>query len=62
MMISALRTIVAHQGGWDEAALFVIPVVVALVAVKLVERRQRRKPSPGDRDGPDDVSAHEDAD
>lgn len=40
-MQAVASLVVGHQGGWDEAALFLIPVVVALTAVKLVERRQR---------------------
>lgn len=35
--------VIAHQGGWDEVLLFAIPVVVALVAVRLVERRAARR-------------------
>jgi cytochrome c-type biogenesis protein CcmH/NrfF len=37
-----LGTIVAHQGGWDEVLLFAVPVAVALIAVRIVERRARR--------------------
>lgn len=42
-MQAVASLVVGHQGGWDEAALFLIPVVVALAAVKLVERRQRMR-------------------
>lgn len=34
---------VAHQGGWDEILLFVAPVVLAVIAVRWLERRARRK-------------------
>jgi hypothetical protein len=54
MMRAPLDPTLAHQGGWDEIALFAIPVLVALAAVRLVERRHRRKPSSGDG-GPDDA-------
>jgi hypothetical protein len=33
----------AHQGGWDEVGLFALPVIIALGAVWLVERSQRKK-------------------
>lgn len=42
--------VVAHQGGWDEVLLFAIPVAVALIAVRFVERRARRKEDPADLD------------
>ena len=35
--------LLAHQGGWDELAYFVVPVVVVLLAIRWVERRHRRK-------------------
>ncbi len=41
----ATAVILGHQGGWDEAALFVGPVLLALGAVWLVERRQRKRRS-----------------
>ena len=34
--------LLAHQGGWDEIMMFVVPVVVAIVAVRLVEKRNGR--------------------
>lgn len=52
-----VQTVIAHQGGWDEIALFGIPVVVALLAVRLVERRAKRHsdaPVEGDEDEPAD--------
>lgn len=43
---------IAHQGGWDEIALFAIPVVAALVAIRIVEKRQRkRRALEADQDG-----------
>jgi hypothetical protein len=40
--------LIAHQGGWDEIFLFGIPVLVALAAVRFVERRHRRDRPPDD--------------
>ncbi len=34
--------LLAHQYGWDEALLFVLPIVVVLVGVRWVERRNRQ--------------------
>lgn len=34
--------VVAHQGGWDELLLFVGPVAVAYLLIRVVERRSRR--------------------
>ena len=43
--------ILAHQGGWDEALLFAVPIVIALLAVRWAERRaKRRKGSAEDHD------------
>ncbi len=33
----------AHQGGWDEALMFIVPIVIALAAVKLAEIRGAEK-------------------
>lgn len=32
----------AHQGGWDELAWFVIPVLAVLYLLRWTERRSRR--------------------
>ncbi len=56
-MLSA-APLLAHQYGWDEALLFVLPIVVVLVGVRWVERRNRRPPDeatapePGDDASP----------
>jgi hypothetical protein len=34
--------LLAHQYGWDEALLFVLPIVVVLVGVRWVERHNRQ--------------------
>ena len=31
----------AHQGGWDEILMFAVPIVIAVLAVRWVERRNR---------------------
>ena len=33
--------LIAHQYGWDEALLFVVPVVAAVVVIRSLERRRR---------------------
>ena len=33
----------AHAGGWDELAMFGIPIVTALVALRFVEKRAKAK-------------------
>lgn len=46
--------LVAHQGGWDEIAMFMIPVLAALWAVRAAEKRARRREkdkSDGDEPG-----------
>lgn len=40
--------VVAHQGGWDEALMFGIPIAIAIVAVKLAERRAGRRRAESD--------------
>lgn len=38
-----MEWIVAHQGNWDEALMFILPIVIAVGAVKYAERRGARK-------------------
>lgn len=33
----------AHAGGWDELLMFGIPIVLAIVAVRMVESRAKAK-------------------
>lgn len=33
--------LIAHQGGWDEILMFIIPIALAFGAIRLVERRNR---------------------
>ena len=34
---------IAHQGGWDEALMFIVPIAIAVGAVKWAEKRGVRK-------------------
>ncbi len=38
-----MALLLAHQGGWDEIALFVIPAVVAILVIRWAERRAKRR-------------------
>lgn len=35
--------VLAHAGGWDEALIFGVPVVLAIFGVRWAERRARRR-------------------
>lgn len=35
--------VMAHQGGWDELLMFLVPVALAVVAVRFAERRAKRR-------------------
>lgn len=37
-----LVTVLAHGGGWDEALVLLVPVVL-FVALRVLERRRRRR-------------------
>ncbi len=39
----------AHQFGWDEVAMFVVPIVLALAGVRYLEKRATRE---DEDDGP----------
>ncbi len=41
--MTGIAGLLAHQGGWDEAALFVVPAVLALLVIRWAERRARRR-------------------
>ncbi len=45
-----MTMLLAHQGGWDEVALFGLPIVAALLLVRWAERRSRHRSD----DAPDD--------
>ncbi|MFQ5555237.1 MAG: hypothetical protein ACE5GC_07710 [Acidimicrobiia bacterium] len=38
-----MRTLLAHRGGWDEVALFGIPIVLAVLAVRWADRRSKKR-------------------
>ncbi len=40
-----MSPLLAHQGNWDEILMFLIPVVLAIGAVRWAERRSRSKAS-----------------
>jgi hypothetical protein len=50
--------LVAHAGGtgWDEVAVFAVPVVI-LVILQVVGRRKARDAAPGEQDGGGDGEA-----
>lgn len=37
-----MTVLLAHQGGWDEIVLFLVPAVGAILLVRWAERRARR--------------------
>lgn len=41
--------LLAHQGGWDEALLFVTPLAIAFIAINAFERRGRKQRKPTDQ-------------
>ncbi len=38
-----MEWIVAHQGSWDEALMFIIPIALAVGVIKYTEKRGARK-------------------
>jgi len=38
--------ILAHQYGWDEVLLFVVPIVIAVVVVRRLEKRSKGDEKP----------------
>ena len=41
--LGAPAPLIAHQYGWDEVLLFVVPVVAAIVVIRSLERRRRSR-------------------
>jgi len=41
--MATMRAVLAHQGGWDEFLYFAIPVVLAVLALRWVEKRAIRR-------------------
>lgn len=52
MQPGPLLPLLAHQYGWDELLLFLLPIGVVIAGVRWVERRNRRPPDdpPPDED------------
>ena len=45
--------LIAHQGGWDEALMFILPIALAVGAVKWAEKRGARKRELGENESED---------
>lgn len=50
LLSAALRVVFAHQFGWDEILLFLVPIVLVLVGVRWFEKRSSGKSSGDARD------------
>jgi hypothetical protein len=46
--------LLAHQGGWDEALLFLTPLAIAFIVINAFERRGRRQRGMMDQAEPPD--------
>ena len=44
--MGSLSPVFVHQYGWDEALLFVVPIVIAVVVVRRLDKRSRREDKP----------------
>jgi len=44
--MTSLAPVFAHQYGWDEALLFVVPIAIAVVAVRRLDKRSQREERP----------------
>ena len=42
-LMATMPAVLAHQGGWDEFLYFVVPVVLAVMTLRWVEKRATRK-------------------
>jgi len=42
--------ILAHQYGWDEVLLFVVPIVIAVVVVRRLDKRSRSEDNETEED------------
>lgn len=52
-----LDPIFSHQYGWDEALLFVVPIAIAVVVVRRLEKRSKGDEKPPSEEEQD--SRHE---
>jgi hypothetical protein len=50
----AMIWLLAHQGGWDEALLFVAPLAIVFFAISAFERRARKHRALSESGGPSD--------
>jgi hypothetical protein len=50
LLSAAPRVLFAHQFGWDEILLFLVPIVLALAGVRWFEKRSSDKSSGDTRD------------
>ena len=41
-----IHPILAHQYGWDEALLFVVPIAIAVVVVRRLDKKSSRQDKP----------------
>jgi hypothetical protein len=55
--LGSLSPVFVHQYGWDEALLFVVPIVIAVVVVRRLDKKSRRQDKPPSEEGED--SRHE---
>jgi hypothetical protein len=39
----SINPILAHQYGWDEALLFVVPIVIAVIVVRRLDKKSKSK-------------------
>lgn len=49
--VGGLNTVLAHQGGWDEALMVLVPVAIfaALLRTAIIRADQHREPQHPDR-------------
>ena len=39
--MTSINPILAHQYGWDEALLFVVPIAIAVIVVRRLDKRSK---------------------
>ena len=52
--MATMRTVLAHQGGWDEFLYFAVPAVLAILGLRWVERRAARRRAEEQENQPSD--------
>lgn len=53
-MIASPALVVAHQGGWDEILLVLVPIAILAALLVVANRRASRAQSERDRTDPSD--------